>query len=222
MKPLSWSWLGRLPYREALEMQRKHRTGVIDGTSPETLWLLEHDPVITTGRRPVPGLMSPTDLAARGVDFHRTERGGLATYHGPGQLVAYAIVDCWDRGIGARGAVHAMEQGVINWLASLGLPADRRAGFPGVWVGNNKICAVGMHFKKGVSMHGLGLNLTEGLHGFELITPCGITDGGVTTLQTLTSNVLSPVDAAQDLGPHLVHSFLNPICTLNTPSCDAS
>lgn len=222
MKPLSWSWLGRLPYREALEMQRKHRAGVIDGTSPETLWLLEHDPVITTGRRPVPGLMSPTDLAARGVDFHRTERGGLATYHGPGQLVAYAIVDCWDRGIGARGAVHAMEQGVIDWLASLGLHADRRAGFPGVWVGNNKICAVGMHFKKGVSMHGLGLNLTEGLHGFELITPCGITDGGVTTLQALTSSILSPVDAAQDLGPHLVHSFLNPTCTLNTPSCDAS
>ena len=144
---------------------------MISGESPEALWLLEHDPVITTGRRRVPDLMSPKELAARGVDFHRTERGGLATYHGPGQLVAYAIVDCWSRGIGARGAVHAMEQGVINWLREFSLPAERRDGFPGVWINGDKICAVGMHFKRGVSIHGLGLNLSKGLQGFEADHP---------------------------------------------------
>jgi len=221
VKDLGWSWLGRRPYRETLEAQRKRRDAVIDGVAPETLWLLEHDPVVTTGRRRVPDLMTPEELAARGVDFHKTERGGLATYHGPGQLVAYAIVDCWGRGIGARGAVHAMEQGVIDWLREMGLPADRRNGFPGVWIGRDKICAVGMHFKKGVSMHGLGLNLTESLDGFDLITPCGITDGGVVSLAKLTGRAVSPEDAAQHLGPHLIRNFLNPACTLNKPSCDA-
>ena len=221
MTELSWSWRGRLPYGEALEKQRELRRSVIRGESPEALWLLEHDPVITTGRRRVPDLMSPEELAARGVDFHRTERGGLATYHGPGQLVAYAIVDCWSRGIGARGAVHAMEQGVINWLSELSLPAERRDGFPGVWINGDKICAVGMHFKCGVSIHGLGLNLSKGLQGFELITPCGITDGGVTTLESLTGIARSPEAAAEQLGPHLVRSFLYPVCTMNKPSRDA-
>ena len=221
MKELSWSWLGRRPYGEVLARQRTYRESVIAGDMPEALWLVEHDPVITTGRRRVPDLMSPEQLAARGVDFHRTERGGLATYHGPGQLVAYAIVDCWGRGVGARGAVHAMEQGVIDWLRELGLTAGRRQGFPGVWVDGDKICAVGMHFKKGVSMHGLGLNLEDGSPGFDLITPCGITDGGVANLRSLTGLVLSPGDAAAHLGPHLVHNFLHPTCTMNKPSRDA-
>ena len=218
MKTLHWSWLGRVSYQDALEMQRDRRTEVTRGDASEVLWLLEHDPVITTGRRPVPDLMNPQDLARRGIDFFRTERGGLATYHGPGQLVAYAIVDCWSRGLGARGAVHAMEQGVIDWLQSLGLSAERRAGFPGVWIEGNKICAVGMHFKKGVSMHGLGVNLTNDLHGFDLITPCGIKDGGVTDLQSVTGNALYPREAAQQLGPHLLQCFLNPTCTMSRPS----
>ncbi len=214
MSALAWSWLGRLRYGQALEQQRRRREAVIAGELPEILWLLEHDPVVTTGRRKVPDLPSPAALSERGVDLHQTERGGLATYHGPGQLVAYAIIDCWGRGIGAKGAVHAMEQAVIDWLGTMNLIATRRPSFPGVWVGNDKICAVGMHFRKGVSMHGLAINLTNDLSGFELITPCGITDGGVTNVHTLSGIQLKPEEAAEGLAPHLVHNFLNPVCTL--------
>ena len=126
-------------------------------------------------------------------------------------------------GLSARGQLGLVAAGGDSdaLAREMGLPADRRNGFPGVWIGRDKICAVGMHFKKGVSMHGLGLNLTESLDGFDLITPCGITDGGVVSLAKLTGRAVSPEDAAQHLGPHLIRNFLNPACTLNKPSCDA-
>ena len=201
-----------------LDRQRTRRRGVIAGTHPEVLWLVEHGPVITTGRRAVPGLPSAQHLAAMGIALHHTERGGLATYHGPGQLTAYAIVDAWGRGMGAKGAVCAMEQGVIDWLATMNVDGRRRRGFPGVWVGPDKICAIGMHFSSGVSMHGIAINLTNGAEGFALITPCGITDGGITSLARLIGNAPAPDHAAEHLAPHLVHNLLNPNTTMSKGS----
>lgn len=214
MTDLCWSWLGRIPYAEALERQRHWRSAVISGERPEVLWLLEHDPVITTGRRGVPDLPPAETLASKGIALHHTERGGLATYHGPGQLTVYAIVDCLSRGMGPKGAIHAMEQGVIDWLDSVGVDGTRRPGFPGVWVGTDKICAVGMHFRLGVSMHGIAINLTTDLAAFELITPCGITDGGITSLAQLGGTAPQPEDAAKQVGPLLIHNLHNPACTL--------
>ena len=200
MTKVAWSWLGRVEYSEALTRQRLRRADVIQGAASEVIWLLEHDSVITTGRRSVEGLPSKAVLAATGTQLVHTERGGLATWHGPGQLVAYAIVNAWDRKLGARGTVCAMEQGVIHFLQDHAVEASRRPGYPGVWVGRDKICAVGMHFSRGVSMHGVALNLATELPGFDLILPCGIRDGGVTSLGILTGIEHSAEDLAPALG----------------------
>ena len=212
MNPIGWRWLGRQPYGPVLERQRTHREAVIADRGEEALWLLEHEPTITTGRRPVDDLPSESALRAQGIELFRTERGGLATYHGPGQLVAYAIVDCWERGLGAKGAVTSMEQGIIDWLSEEGIQGARRSGFPGIWIGPNKIAAVGMHFKKGVSMHGVAINLAKDLGGFNLITPCGIADGGVTSIEAEVGIALPVAQAASRLAPHLLHNLHDPLC----------
>ena len=215
---LHWSWLGRVPYGQALEDQRHRREAVINGSLAEVIWLLEHNPVVTTGRRSVPDLLTREELEAHAIELFHTERGGLATYHGPGQLVAYPIIDCWTRGMGAKGAVHAMEQSVMDWLSTLGVKANRRVGFPGVWVADAKICAVGMHFKKGVSMHGISVNLSRNLPGFNLITPCGIADSSFTSVEQETNQLWLAKDAAESLAPHILQNLMNPTCRLKARS----
>jgi len=207
---IGWKWLGRVSYAEALKRQRARRQAVIREELPETLWLLEHNPVITTGRRPVHSLPSTTSLAEEGIELHRTERGGLATWHGPGQIVAYAIIDAWGRGLGARGTIGALEEGVIQWLHEQDISANRRPGFPGVWVDNDKICAIGMHFSRGVSMHGIALNLEPDMRGYSFITPCGIHDAGVTSVARLRGSAPTALSAAPGLAAHLVHALLRP------------
>lgn len=197
------AWLGRIPYAEALAAQRARREAVLAGQAPETLWALEHDPVITTGRREPAGLPDEAWLAARGVALARTERGGLLTWHGPGQLVVYAIIDAVGRGLGPRALVEALEQGVIDWLVARGQEATRRPGYPGVWLpspassaGLDKIAAVGLHFRRGVSMHGLALNLRAERDGFDLIVPCGITDARPLSLHERDPAAPTPAEAA--------------------------
>lgn len=205
--PLRWRWLGQVPYLQALQAQRVHRDAIVAGQAPEELWLLEHPAVVTTGRRPVTDL-DVDALAARGVPVVATERGGLATWHGPGQLVAYVLVDAGRRGLGARALVQVLEDTVITWLHGLGLSAGRREGLPGVWVGRDKLCAVGLHLAHGVSMHGLALNLDPDLGAYRLFTPCGVTDGGVSSVGALLGAAPAPAAAAQDLGPALLEAVL--------------
>jgi len=201
--PVTWSWLGRVPYDHALTAQRAHRAAIIAGNAEEAIWLLEHDAVITTGRRPVDGLPTSEELQASGTQIVHTERGGLATWHGPGQLVAYALVDAWGRGLGARGMIRAMEDGAMRYLRSLGIGSNRRAGYPGVWVGPDKICAVGMHFSRGISMHGIALNLHPDMAGFSSFVPCGIQDGGITSVANLAGTSPTVAQAAPGLGQAL-------------------
>jgi lipoyl(octanoyl) transferase len=193
-------WIGRVGYGWAWRLQHLRRDAVIAGTAPEAFWLLEHDPVITTGRREVGDLPSEQALRARGVELFHTERGGLATWHGPGQLVGYLILSLGAHRLKVRTTIHGVEQGIIDWCRSRGLPADRRGGYPGVWVGSDKICAIGMHFRRDVSMHGFALNLCPDLSGFGLITPCGITDGGVTSVERLLGRAPAPWEAADEVG----------------------
>lgn len=197
-------WLGRLRYGWAWQLQTLRREAVIDGLAPEACWLLEHDPVITTGLRAVDDVPPDDVLRVRGVDRHRTERGGLATWHGPGQLVGYLILDLPRRGLRVRDTITAIEQGLIDWLADVGVAAGRRAGYPGVWLGADKVAAIGMHFRRGVSMHGFALNLVNDLDGFGLITPCGIEDGGVTTLERVLGGAPTPEEAAIPVGHHVI------------------
>ena len=138
------------------------------------------------------------------VEVVRTERGGLATYHGPGQLVGYLILDVARRKTTVKGTVCAVESGIIAWLGSWGVDSGRRPGRPGVWVGDDKICAVGMHFRRGVSMHGFALNLTVDLSRFSTFVPCGITDGGVTSLAAVVGSSREPWQVADEVGRCLV------------------
>jgi lipoyl(octanoyl) transferase len=174
--------------------QLAHREAVIAGRAPEAFWLLEHHRVFTAGRRQV-------DLPASSPSLQvvRTERGGLATWHGPGQLVGYPIVSLSKRNLKVRQFISGLEAGVISWLAANGVSAARRCGYPGVWVGREKICAVGVHIRLGVSIHGFALNLTNSMEDFARIVPCGITDGGITTVSRLTKVEHPPQSVALDV-----------------------
>ena len=142
--------------------------------------MLEHPGVVTLGRRGWGDTGEP--VGGLGVDVVQTRRGGLATFHGPGQLVGYLIASLKPHGWTVRGTVAGIEDGVIAWLARRGIHASTREGLPGVWVGHRKICAIGMHVRRGVTMHGFALNLSTDLGGFTGFVPCGIRDGGVTSV----------------------------------------
>lgn len=183
--PLHGSHLGRIAYRPALALQQKAWREVVDGTGPERLLTLEHEPVITLGRRAQPDhLRIPVEaLAARGIDVVPTDRGGEATYHGPGQLVIYAIVHCRERGLGPSDIVHALADPLARWLNEQGVDAAWDKATPGLWVDGAKIAAVGMRIASGVSMHGAALNVTVALDAWQLFVPCGLPDRAAVRLQ---------------------------------------
>lgn len=204
-------WRGLWSYREALEAQRREREEVIAGRAGPVLWMLEHPPVITVGRR---GAVVDEDRVAQaGFGLVATERGGLATCHEPGQLVGYLIRDVSAEGV--RCAVHAIEAGLIDWLAGAGVAARRRSDAPGVWVGGDKVAALGLHVRRGVTMHGFAVNLCNDLRGFSLITPCGITDGGVTTVERCAGSSSTPVEAWRGVAECVVRAF----SSLDSPRC---
>jgi lipoyl(octanoyl) transferase len=176
-----WAWLGRVPYGEALALQERIREGVIAGTEQETLLLLEHPPIITLGRNADPAnlLVSPRVLSARGIEVARVSRGGDVTYHGPGQLVGYPVLRLPD---GIRAHVLAMGGAIVSLLAELGIVGHWRDTHPGVWLGDAKICALGVHVRRRVAIHGFALNVNIDLAGFSSIVPCGLRDSQVTSI----------------------------------------
>jgi len=171
-------WLGTVPYAEAHALQRAlHQHGPDDH-----LLLLEHPHVYTLGvRADLANVLVPP--ASVGADLVRADRGGDVTYHGPGQLVGYPIVSVPMGPDATPAYVHAVEQLVIDVLADVGLPgASRVDGYPGVWIGDRKICAIGVRVSRGRSMHGFALNVDPDLSMFSHIVPCGIPDKSVTSL----------------------------------------
>lgn len=175
------SWLGRIAYREAWALQKRLVDARVAGAVGDTLFLLEHDPVLTLGRNADPShvLARPSALRRRGIEVIEVERGGEVTYHGPGQLVAYPILRLGDRGILLRPLVRALETAMIETAAALGVSATRRDGHPGCWVVEEgrpprKIGALGIRVERGVCYHGIALNVDPDLRDFELIDPCGM------------------------------------------------
>lgn len=198
-------WRGVVPYDRGLELmaiRRRQRQANLVG---DALYLLEHPHVITTGRRgSLSSLRVSADtLHAMGVALHRTGRGGDLTYHGPGQLVGYPIVDLRSLGLGARGYVAGVEETLIRTASAFGIAAGRRTGYPGVWVGSDKVAAIGVEITRGVTSHGFALNVSTDLRFFGTIVPCGITDGGVTSFEKLLGR---PV-AVSDVMTRLVEAF---------------
>ena len=179
--PIHAGWLGRIDYREAHALQK----GLVDeraaGDIGDQLLLLEHPAVLTLGRNSDPShiLASMDELTARGISVERIERGGEVTYHGPGQLVAYPIIRLHERGLLLRPFVRALEAAMVDTCARLGVTATRREGHPGCWCQPHratprKIGALGLRVERGVSYHGIALNVSVDLDDFALIDACGM------------------------------------------------
>lgn len=193
-------WLGSMAYPEALVAQRDLREAVIHGAEEE-FWLLEHPSVVTVGRREVGGLER---VRAAGIELIHTERGGLATWHGPGQLVGYGIVDIGRRGIRVRDYVALLEQSCIDLLQGWGVAAERDPRGAGIWVQGEKIGSVGIHIRHGVTLHGFALNLCPDLAVFDLFDPCGL--GARMTSAALHGFDGVPEGVADQVGKHVIQA----------------
>lgn len=189
----NYLYLGRIAYGDALALQQqlvelRHQQRIHN-----TLLLLEHPPVLTLGRNSHRGniLASDEQLARRGIELHEINRGGDVTYHGPGQLVGYPIVDLrsFAPRLGAVDYVRLLEEALIRFCAAFGVLTRRIPGRTGVWtapggsIPEKKIAAIGVHISRGITSHGFALNLTTDLRDFQLIVPCGIADREVTSLE---------------------------------------
>jgi lipoyl(octanoyl) transferase len=179
--PLEAHWLGRIDYREAHSLQKRLVDERASDRIGDQLLLLEHPPVLTLGKRSDPAhiLATPQELARRGIAIEHIERGGEVTYHGPGQLVAYPIVRLHERGLLLRPFVRALEAALSETCAAHGVAAGRRDGQPGCWCDREaaaprKIGALGLRVERGVSYHGIALNVTVDLDDFALIDACGM------------------------------------------------
>lgn len=186
--------LGKIEYSSALEIQESILAMRQRNQIEDTLLLLEHPPVLTLGKRGEYGniLLSREELLQRGVKVFEVNRGGDVTYHGPGQLVGYPVVDLKNRNKSIKDYVYKIEDIFISLLREeYGIEARRdEREYTGVWVGNSKITAIGVAVKKWVTMHGFAFNVNTSLEHFSWINPCGITDRGVTSLQRLAGTEL--------------------------------
>jgi lipoyl(octanoyl) transferase len=179
--------LGLVSYEDGLRLQRELVAQCKAGAIPDTLLLLEHPHVYTLGRNAKTEnlLISAEQLAARGAQVFEIDRGGDVTYHGPGQLVGYPIIDLARHRRDIAWYMRCLEEVLIEVAGEYGLEAGRLAGAPGVWVGNNKLAAMGVHISRWVTSHGFAFNINTDLRYFDWIVPCGLHDKGVTSLQKL-------------------------------------
>lgn len=189
MRELQVRRLGTVPYADALELQTQLVEQRKADAIPDQLLLLQHPPVITLGVKAKNDrsnvLATPSVLAARGVEIFETGRGGDVTYHGPGQLVGYPIISLKPDRCDVHQYVRDLEEVLIQMAATFGIEAGRVRGLTGVWVGSEKLAAIGVRIARWVTSHGFAFNVTTDLSHFGLIVPCGITDKGVTSLERL-------------------------------------
>jgi lipoyl(octanoyl) transferase len=186
-RPITLYRFGIREYRDAWNWQQETAAAVRNGSRPEAIALLQHPPVFTLGRRARSEnlLADPADLLTQGADIVEVDRGGDITFHGPGQLVCYPILDLRRRGFGPVEYVRTLEAVIIATLAEFGIVGERVPGFPGAWAGGAKIAAIGVRIQGGVSTHGFALNVAPDLSWFDAIVPCGIDGVSVTSMTAL-------------------------------------
>ena len=179
--------LGLAPYGETLELMRGLAWAKKERTTPQVLFLCEHRPVFTMGRRAQESdLLAPREtLVQMGFEVHNIERGGLITYHGPGQQVAYPVLHLKTLGLSVPKLVNHLEQAMIVAMAGFGIEAGRKENHPGVWIGPDKIASIGLAVKGGVTLHGLALNVDPDLGHFNLINPCGLTHTKIVSMASV-------------------------------------
>ncbi len=204
--------LARASYDEAYALQdeanrrvQASRASAAPGDPFGELFLVEHDPVVTVTRRPGAGehVLAPEDeLASRGVQVRRTDRGGDVTYHGPGQLVAYPVMDLKRLGLGVHDYVRTLEGAVIDALSGFGVGAARDPEATGVWTDcdgqSAKVAAIGVRVRRWVTMHGLAINVRPDLSHFALIVPCGLHGRTVTSMHAILGDACPPIDDVKD------------------------
>jgi lipoate-protein ligase B len=180
-------YLGIVPYERALELQQSLARARAEGKIGDVLLLLQHPPVFTIGRfRGEADITVPSDMLAReGIAVLHTSRGGGISYHGPGQLVGYPILSLKENGLGVREYIGKLEETIINLLLGLGVQAGRVTEYPGVWVGEKKICSIGIHISHGITTHGFALNVSNDLRYFEYVRPCGLSGDVMTSVSEL-------------------------------------
>ncbi len=197
------AYLGRVAYRDGIELQEICARSIKDGSPTDHLLLLEHPPVITLGRsaRDDEVLLGANTLRARGFTVERTNRGGQVTYHGPGQLVGYPIVDLKPDRRDVGRYLRDLENLLIRALDRFGITAGRRPGLTGVWAGEEKIAAIGVHLSQWVTTHGFALNVTTDLSHFGFIVPCGLRGPGVTSMERILRRRIPLEDVASEIVP---------------------
>ena len=201
MREIEIRRLGVVPYADGLELQRQLVERRKAGEIPDQLLLLEHPPVITLGVRTRNDrshvVATPRLLAEHGVEIFESGRGGDVTYHGPGQLVGYPILDLRPDRCDVHRYVRDLEEVLIRAAAASGIAAGRSRGLTGAWVGHEKLAAIGVRIAHWITSHGFALNVSTNLAHFGLIVPCGITDKGVTSLEKLLGRPV-PMHAVED------------------------
>jgi len=211
--------LGTMAYEEAFRLQLKLAEARGAGAIGDTLLILEHDPVITIGRSgKIQNILVPQEaLRQKNIQVVFTDRGGDVTYHGPGQVVLYPILDLRPFRLSVPGYVYQLEEVVIRLLAHYGIAAGRVEKLRGVWVPQGKIAALGVHLSRWISRHGIALNVNTDLDAFRLIHPCGITDRPVTSMRQVLGRTL-PMAEVESL---MVRTFGEVFhCTLEEKSIE--
>ncbi|MEO8323989.1 MAG: lipoyl(octanoyl) transferase LipB [Actinomycetota bacterium] len=206
------SWMGTVDYSDAWALQRELFLALLDDERGDTLMLLEHPPTYTLGRRALEEdlVYDEAERARRGISLYNVDRGGRATYHGPGQLVGYPILALGDR-YDVLTYLRKLEEVVIRVAANLGVEAERDPENTGVWVGKNKIGAIGVKITRGITMHGFALNVVTDLSMFEGIVPCGIQDRWVTSIEQETGTRHPVKKVASIAAEHLAEVFERPL-----------
>ncbi|MEK5238614.1 lipoyl(octanoyl) transferase LipB [Paenibacillus sp. FSL L8-0470] len=207
-----------MEYGAAWELQKEHVQAIDAGTGLEQLILLQHPPTYTIGSQNHPEhlLLSGEQLKEQGIALFEIDRGGDITYHGPGQLVGYPLLKLGEDGrVDLHGYLRRLEAVIIDYLASCGIEGDRKPGYTGVWVGDQKICAIGVKFNRSksrrgfITSHGFAFNISAGIggRGFQGIIPCGIAEYGVTSLEECTGRPMDPEQVSEELIPYFLQHF---------------
>ena len=211
MRSLDVRRMGVVPYADALAFQRELVDERRAGRIGDVLLLLQHPHVLTLGARAAGSrshiLAAPDTLDARGIEVHEAGRGGDVTYHGPGQLVGYPIMDLHPDRLDVHRYVRDLEEVLILTAADYGILAGRVEGLTGVWVGGEKLAAIGVRISRWVTSHGFALNVATDLDYFSLIVPCGITDRGVTSLTRLLGRPVEPAEVESRVVINFCHVF---------------
>ncbi len=200
---------GLTEYQEAYHLQRTLHQQRVEGKIPDVLLLLEHPPTITIGKSGTLDnvLVSRERLARDGISVFFIDRGGDATYHGPGQLVGYPIVDLTQRGKDLHSYVKKLEEVILRTLKDFSIDGDREACHPGVWVNEQEIAAIGLSLRHWVSMHGFALNINIDLEHFSFINPCGFSDRRATSMSKILGGQIPMHEATNSLISHFCNVF---------------